>query len=123
MEELFSTIPPEVEREVTLSFDIADNISNILERKKLSQKQFAQMIEKKEQEISRWLNGSHNFTIKTLAKISAVLDVEIQDIICKPKQPFIILMPLTSNTLNIQPNIENKKRIKQTNYCYENYWS
>ena len=39
----------------------------------MSQKDFARMVGKTETEVSRWLGGTHNFTLKTIAKISSVL--------------------------------------------------
>ena len=41
---------------------------------------FAAMIGKKESEISKWLKGTHNFTLRTIAKISAVLEEPIIEV-------------------------------------------
>ena len=35
------------------------------------------MLNKKESEISKWLSGTHNFEIKTIAKIESVLEENI----------------------------------------------
>ncbi|MBR5184273.1 MAG: helix-turn-helix transcriptional regulator, partial [Bacteroidales bacterium] len=43
----------------------------------LTQKQFAKMVGKTEPEVCRWLSGRHNFTIRTLAKISTALGTDI----------------------------------------------
>ena len=40
----------------------------------------AAMIGKKESEISKWLKGTHNFTLRTIAKISAVLEEPIIEV-------------------------------------------
>ena len=63
----------DVKIEIDLSFQIADKISSILKSKGMSQKEFAEKMQKSEAEISRWVGGTHNFTIKTIAKISDVL--------------------------------------------------
>ena len=58
-------------------FDIANRIEKILERKGWSQADFARAAGKKEAEISKWMSGQHNFTIRTIAKIENVLGDKI----------------------------------------------
>ena len=43
----------------------------------MTQKEFARKVEKTEPEVSRWLGGTHNFTLRTLAKISSVLGEDL----------------------------------------------
>lgn len=84
LSEYLKRVPRHIDIEVDLSFAIADRIHAMLETKGISQKEFAKMMNKKESEVSRWLKGTHNFTLKTLAKITAVLDEELIRI---PKTP------------------------------------
>ncbi len=70
-------VPIDVKLELDLSFAIADKIDAILKRKGMSQKEFAKKMNKTEAEVSRWLSGNHNFTIKTIAKITSVLGEDI----------------------------------------------
>ena len=70
-------VPIDVKLELDLSFAIADKIDAILKRKRMSQKEFAKRMNKTEAEVSRWLSGTHNFTIKTIAKITSVLGEDI----------------------------------------------
>lgn len=70
-------VPIDVKLELDLSFAIADKIYAILKRKGMSQKEFAKKMNKTEAEVSRWLSGTHNFTIKTIAKITSVLGEDI----------------------------------------------
>ena len=71
--ETLASIPQNVEKQVDWSFAIADKIAARLKELGLSQKDFALMVGKTQAEVSRWLSGTHNFTIRTLAKISTVL--------------------------------------------------
>lgn len=66
-------IPEDVKIQVDLSMGIADRIVAILKAKNMTQKEFARLMGKTEAEVSRWVGGTHNFTLSTLAKISAVL--------------------------------------------------
>ncbi len=70
-------IRKDAENFVRNTMEIADEIQLILKKKKMSQKDLANLLCKKEPEISRWLSGVHNITPKTIAKIEAVLDERI----------------------------------------------
>ena len=78
--ECLANVPNDITIEIDLSFDIANKIDKILSDRKISQKDFAAMIGKKESEISKWLKGTHNFTLRTIAKISAVLEEPIIEV-------------------------------------------
>ena len=81
MDEIRKTIKPEIRKKVEISFDIADRIYAILKKKNITQREFAKRMGKKESEISKWLSGSHNFTIQTLVQIQTNLDDDIIEII------------------------------------------
>ena len=51
--------------------------------KGLKQKDLADKMEKSETEISKWLSGTHNFTLRSIAKIESVLNEILIEI---PKQ-------------------------------------
>ena len=70
-------ISPEMKKQMDLSVSIANRIYDVLEEKQMSQKQFAAIMGKTETEVSRWLSGTHNLTIATIAKISVALGCEI----------------------------------------------
>lgn len=73
-------ISEEVKREMELSFAISEKIDLLLKARGLTQKQFAKMVGKTEPEVCRWLSGRHNFTIRTLAKITIALETDIVSI-------------------------------------------
>ncbi len=63
----------EIRHRVDLSFLIVDRIHSILQERGLKQKDLAEMLGKKESEISKWMRGTHNFTIDTISSIENVL--------------------------------------------------
>ncbi len=77
MDEIRSTISPEMKLQMELSVAIANRIYNILESKGMSQKEFARLMGKTETEVSRWLSGTHNLTMATICKISAALGEDV----------------------------------------------
>jgi len=48
-----------------------------LKERNLSKAQFAQMLGKKPSEVSRWLTGMHNLTLKSIIKMEIALGVDL----------------------------------------------
>ena len=97
MEKCRLLITPEIKRNVDLSIYVADRIFDILEKKNMSQRALADKLGKSEAEISKWMQGTHNFTLNTIAKIEVVLDEHIFDTtsnIKKEKEYIFIQVPL-----------------------------
>ena len=67
------SVNPEIRHRVDFSFQIVDRIHEILNEKGLKQKDLALRLGKKESEISKWMRGTHNFTIDTLLSIEEAL--------------------------------------------------
>ena len=95
-EEIRKSAPKEIDLYLTRSFDIVDRIHEILSSKNLDQKDLALLLNKKESEISKWITGTHNFTLKTLIKIEEILDAPIIKVVTKEvlieKQPIVMLV-------------------------------
>ena len=70
-------LTPEIQKQVDMQVMIANRIYDLLEQKKMSQKDLAQKLGKTETEVSRWLCGTHNMTMATLAKIAVALDDDL----------------------------------------------
>ena len=67
------SVNPEIRESVDISFQIVDRIHEILTEKGMKQKDLALLLGKKEAEISKWMRGTHNFTIDTLVSIENAL--------------------------------------------------
>ena len=77
LEERRNKISKDIDVFVKQSFDIVDRIHEILIAQGKEQKDLAVLLGKSESEISKWMTGTHNFTIKTLSKIEAILGEKI----------------------------------------------
>jgi len=60
-----------------VKMQIAARIADILQQKDWGKKQFATRLSKQPSEITKWLSGTHNFTIDTLSDICHALDLDI----------------------------------------------
>lgn len=76
-DQIVAETPPELKKQLDMSFAIADKLDATLKERGMNQKEFARMIGHTQAEVSRWLSGTHNFTLATLAKISVALGVNL----------------------------------------------
>lgn len=75
--------PADIERFVDKNLDISQQVYSILKEKGWTQKDFASKLGKSDAEISKWLSGTHNLTLRSIAKMEAVLE---KDIILTPQK-------------------------------------
>ena len=68
--EIVLEVPAEIKAEVDLSFAISERLERLIKDKGLSKKEFADAIGKRPSEVTKWLSGQHNFTLRTLAMLS-----------------------------------------------------
>lgn len=69
--------PVELKTQLRFSDSIAEKLDKLLKERGMSQRDLAKNTGKTEAEVSRWLGGTHNFTLRTLAKISTVLGEDL----------------------------------------------
>ena len=94
MDDIRSSISPEMKLQMELSVAIANRIYEILEEKGMSQKDFARLMGKTETEVSRWLSGTHNLTMATICKISAALEEDVINVADNSYRPEYEYEPL-----------------------------
>lgn len=69
--------PEDIERFVDKGLDISQQILAAMKEKGWTQKDLASALGKSDPEISKWLSGTHNLTLRSIAKIEAALDADI----------------------------------------------
>lgn len=75
--------PEDVEKFVDKNLDISQQVFALLEEKGWNQTDLARALGKSNAEVSKWLSGTHNLTLRSIAKMEAVLGA---DIIMTPKK-------------------------------------
>lgn len=70
-DEMLAHTSPAVQQEVSLEFAISNRIYELMKERGLSKMQFAQALGKRPSEVTKWLSGQHNFTIRTLSQLSS----------------------------------------------------
>jgi transcriptional regulator with XRE-family HTH domain len=70
-------IPKEVKLTIDRSFELVDRIDAVLQRQGKTRRDLAIALNKSESEVSKWMRGTHNFTIKTISKLEIALGESI----------------------------------------------
>ena len=73
--QIVASIPPEIHKEVEMQMAVSNRIYDLMTEKGLSKAEFARAIGKRPCEITKWLSGQHNFSLKTLALLSTFFGV------------------------------------------------
>ena len=77
LENLLAEITPEEQARTDRKMRIAAIIADALTAKNFGKKQFAEKLGRKPSEVTKWLSGTHNFTIDTLTDIEQVLGIKL----------------------------------------------
>ena len=114
-----ANVAPEVMEEVSLNVDIANRIYDVLKEKKMTQREFAALMGKRESEISRWLTGSHGFTTTTLAKIAVALGEPIVEVRKAPQIKYVFIP--ASNFVTPSESLDGSfvNTVKGSNYLMD----
>ncbi len=68
---------PETRRYVQKNAELASRVAQLLKARGWTQKDLARALGKSESEVSKWLSGLHNLTLKSIAKMEAVLEADL----------------------------------------------
>jgi transcriptional regulator with XRE-family HTH domain len=77
---ILDNTPKDVDIFVNWYADLVIRINQLLREKNISKKELAEKMDKKPSEISKWLSGEHNFTLRSLAKLSAELGEPLMEV-------------------------------------------
>ena len=77
MDSIRNITPAETNKQVDFCVAIANRVFDLMSEKGIKQRDLAKLLGKTETEVSRWLSGTHNLTIATIAKMAVVLDDDI----------------------------------------------
>ncbi len=79
LDSLLNEITPEEQEKTNKTMELAVKIADAIKNKGWKKKEFAEKLNKKPSEISKWLSGTHNFTLDTLFDIERILDIKLID--------------------------------------------
>ncbi len=77
---------PETRRYVQKNLAVAAEIGRLMKEKGWTQKELAKKMGKTESEVSKWLSGLHNLTLKSITKLETVLEADLLKVPEAPAQ-------------------------------------
>jgi len=83
---ILDSAPKDVDIFVDWYANLVVRINQLLRENNISKKELAEKMDKKPSEISKWLSGEHNFTLRSLAKLSAELGEPLLEVPKKKTQ-------------------------------------
>ena len=80
LREMAAACRPEIQEEVRLTMGVSNRLSDLMHEKGISKIELAKALDKRPSEVTRWLSGQHNFTLRTIATLSAFFGTSLVDI-------------------------------------------
>jgi transcriptional regulator with XRE-family HTH domain len=77
---MIKEMPEDIKLFSSIYAELTLKISETLKEKGLTQKDLADKLDKRPSEISKWLNGEHNFTLRSLCKLQCELDIKLIEV-------------------------------------------
>jgi transcriptional regulator with XRE-family HTH domain len=96
---------PEIYAFVEKNLAIVDKVHTVLETKGWSKAQLAEAMGKSPSEVSKWLSGMHNLTLKSIIKMEAALGIDL--IHCEPVKEYeYVFLGFLSNMEDLKTKSE-----------------
>ena len=70
----------EIDRFVERNLAITEKVCAVLKERGIKKSKFAEMLGKTSPEVSKWLSGTHNLTLKSITKMEEALDINLINI-------------------------------------------
>jgi transcriptional regulator with XRE-family HTH domain len=77
IDQIRAGIKPEDRQFVQNNMDILLQVSALLQERGWTQKELANAMRKSEPEVSKWLSGLHNLTLKSISRMEAALEADV----------------------------------------------
>lgn len=71
---------PKIDRFIERNLAITEKVSAVLKERGIKKKEFAKMLDKSPSEVSKWLSGLHNLTLKSITKMEEALGINLINI-------------------------------------------
>ena len=75
--QMVSQVPPEIKQEIDYEIEISNRIDSLMKKHHLSKLEFARKLGKRPSEITKWLSGQHNFTLRTISMLTTFFKEQI----------------------------------------------
>lgn len=103
---------PETHRYVQKNLAVVAEVSRLMKEKGWTQKELAKKMGKTESEVSKWLSGLHNLTLKSIVKLETILEADLLKV---PEAPVRAAANVHYVVMTIEKPFQNRPLGKLTN--------
>ncbi|MDF7820846.1 helix-turn-helix transcriptional regulator [Runella sp. MFBS21] len=103
LQELLDEVDPKEMEKTKVKMQLAARIEDLMRAKGWNKSQFAEHTGKNPSEITKWLSGTHNFTIDILTEIALTLDVELMTLLGAPISNQVVYQKKIEVKVVVQP--------------------
>ncbi len=100
IQDIENNTPPLIKMQVSSKMRIAARIADLIKENGWSKSEFASKVNKLPSEVTKWLSGTHNFTIDTLCEIAVALNVNLFDILITGDDDLLLAVNNIRNNFN-----------------------
>lgn len=104
--ELLNEISPVERLQTKTKMSLASKLYDLISEKGWGKSEFASLVGKQPSEVTKWLSGTHNFTIDTLAEICNVLNIQIGELLQGEKKSAVNHITILMTVKHDEPFIE-----------------
>lgn len=120
VDKLLKNTPQDVKIFVDWCADLLVLINQLLREKQITKKELAEKMDKSPSEVSKWLSGEHNFTLRSLAKLSSELGVKLLEVPKRKENLFKQKQNFQNVALFVKSVKKEPETIIQTQEYYQN---
>lgn len=87
--QLLSEIAPVEKLQANIKMNLAARLDDLIKSKGWGKSEFAEKVNKNPSEITKWLSGTQNFTLDTLAEIALALNMPVEELFRSEEEPVL----------------------------------
>ncbi len=101
--ELLSEITPVEKIQTSTKMTLAARLDDLIAARGWGKSEFAEKVNKNPSEITKWLSGTQNFTIDTLAEIAVALGMSVVELFAPKRVQVINKVKIVVKVEHVQP--------------------
>lgn len=94
---------PEIDKFLERNLAITEKVNTVLKERGIKKGEFAKMLGKKPSEITKWLTGLHNLTLKSITKMEVALEINLLN----PEPSYVYLGSVPGGSKDMPESINN----------------
>lgn len=103
--QLLDEITPVEKLQTNTKMTLAARLDDLITARGLSKSEFAEKVNKNPSEITKWLSGTQNFTIDTLAEIGVALNIPVAELFEPKREHVTNRVQVVINVKEVQQSI------------------